>query len=265
MGFLASAGSWLDRHFGRGSYYRLRDWIDPDREWSEYKYGRLLDQHLNSTTRWLDAGCGHQVVKINSATLDHELVRRVPLAVGCDLDLPSLRNHRSMSNVLCCTLDDLPFRDGTFDVVSLNYVAEHLEKPEQVFAGISRLLSPNGILIIHTPNAAGYLIRFIRFVQRLVPRSFAFWWIRYLESREPDDVFPTFYRANSRRQLADVLRPAGMVEENIMLLAERPLFYFFAPLCALELLLTRGMMRLGFQDFAAITILAVFRRVQSTG
>jgi hypothetical protein len=49
-----------------------------------------------------------------------------------------------------------------------------------------------------------------------------------------------------------------------MLLAERPLFYFVAPLCALELLLTRGMMRLGFHDFAAITI-PVFRRVQRAG
>jgi hypothetical protein len=56
-----------------------------------------------------------------------------------------------------------------------------------------------------------------------------------------------------------------MVEENVMLLAERPLFYFVAPLCALELLLTRVMMRLGFQEFAAITILAVFRRIPSTG
>jgi len=41
---------------------------------------------------------------------------------------------------------------------------------------------------------------------------------------------------------------------------ERPVFYFFAPLSALEMLTVRLFRRLGLGEFCASTILGVYRR-----
>jgi SAM-dependent methyltransferase len=188
------------------------------------------------------------------------MIQRTQMAVGCDLDLPALQRHRSLTHRLCATLQGLPFRDGSFDILTLNYVVEHLEQPSEVFAELVRVLGPNGRLIVLTPNAASYYIRLTRFGQRLLPRSFVLWWIRYLEERKPEDVFPAFYRANTRRRLSELLTRAGMIEEEISLLNDQPLFHFAAPLSAVELLFSRLLMWVGLRELAAVSILAAYRR-----
>jgi SAM-dependent methyltransferase len=188
------------------------------------------------------------------------MIQRTQVAVGCDLDLPALQRHRSLTHRLCASLHGLPFRDGGFDILTLNYVVEHLEQPSEVFAELVRVLGPDGRLIVLTPNAASYYIRLTRCGQRLLPRSFVLWWIRYLEGRKPEDVFPAFYRANTRRRLSEFLTRAGMIEEEISLLNDRPLFHFAAPLSAVELLFSRLLMWVGLRELAAVSILAAYRR-----
>jgi hypothetical protein len=46
----------------------------------------------------------------------------------------------------------------------------------------------------------------------------------------------------------------------VQLVPARPLFYFVAPLCAAELAISRLLLRLGAEQFAASVILAVFRK-----
>ena len=45
----------------------------------------------------------------------------------------------------------LPFRDGSVDVVALMHVLENVVDPQQVFAEISRLLKPGGVLFVDVP------------------------------------------------------------------------------------------------------------------
>jgi 2-polyprenyl-3-methyl-5-hydroxy-6-metoxy-1,4-benzoquinol methylase len=46
----------------------------------------------------------------------------------------------------------LQFKDGQFDVVSCIEVIEHLENPRQIVRDLARVLKPEGILVLTTPN-----------------------------------------------------------------------------------------------------------------
>lgn len=250
----------LDKWGGRGSYPSVKRWLDPAREWSEWTYASVLAESLGPELRWLDAGCGHQVLKLPAKAGGNVLPGRVRFAAGCDGDFASLRKHESIRNVLCCMLDDLPFAAGAFDVITLNYVAEHLANPQRVFAECARVLAPGGLLIIHTPNVAGYIMRLVRVGQAILPRGLILRAIRYMEYREPEDVFPTYYRANTRQTLGRLLGPLRLGENRVELLPERPLFYFIPPLAAFELILSKWLIRIGWANLGATTILAVYRK-----
>jgi hypothetical protein len=84
--------------------------------------------------------------------------------------------------------------------------------------------------------------------------------IRFMDFREEEDVFPTYYRANTYDDLTAVARQAGLSNEKVLLVPARPLFYFIAPLCAAELAASRLLIRMGAERFAASVILGVYRK-----
>lgn len=55
-------------------------------------------------------------------------------------------------NVLEASIDQLPFSDQTFDVVTLIDVLEHLSDPFRAIQEIERVLKPGGVLYIKVPN-----------------------------------------------------------------------------------------------------------------
>jgi SAM-dependent methyltransferase len=254
----------FDSYLGRGSYHRLRRWLDPQWNYSPFAYAQAVDELLKPGMRWLDAGCGHQILEFRLLKQEKALVARASSAVGCDAYLAGLKTHRSLHKIACCSLDGLPFENGSFDLVTLNMVAEHLPHPEAVFAELARIVDHEGLLVVHTPNASGYQPVLSRIGSKLLPKGWLYRIIRFLEHREPEDVFPTFYRANTRQRLRELLSANGLVERKASLLTGRPLFYFFAPFCVLELLLRRLLTACGCREFTAATILGVYRRTANT-
>ncbi len=250
---------WLDARFGRGSYPALRERLDPAREYTQLAYGRLLSGFVNNGVNWLDAGCGAQVLGLRSPAAERETAAVARLSAGCDRVLAALRAHRTFVNRVCCDMRALPFRARSFQLVSLNNVAEHLEEPERVFCEIARVLDDGARLVIHTPNAAGYFVHLVRLGRRILPHRLIRSLIRFLEGRDDDEVFPTYYAANTRAVLMRLAQKAGMVVESMRLVPGRPLFYFAAPLSALELVATRAIARRGFEELSAIAIVAVFK------
>jgi SAM-dependent methyltransferase len=250
----------IDRYLGRGSYYWLRDRIDPSREYTQLAYARLVSEVLTPHTRWLDAGGGHRVFEFAAPEMELEMVRRVRLAMCCDLELGHIAKHRSISLGVGAALDRLPFRARSLDLITLNNVAEHLERPSQVLAEFARVLAPGGRVIIHTPNVASYPVRMAEAGRRVIPRPLVMKLIRYMDFREEEDVFPTFYRVNTSENLAAVAGAAGFSIERMQFALARPLFYFVAPLCAVQLAVDRVMMRIGAERLAATVILAVLRK-----
>lgn len=55
----------------------------------------------------------------------------------------------------------LPFRDASFDCVICSEMIEHLPEDETIFQELARVLEPNGLLILGTPDYASWLWRFI--------------------------------------------------------------------------------------------------------
>jgi SAM-dependent methyltransferase len=250
----------LDRYLGRGSYYWLRAWIDPQREYTQLTYARWIGDVLTPQTRWLDAGGGHRAIEVTQPDIELALVRRVRLAVCCDQAVHAIAKHRSIRVKVGAALEHLPFRSGSIGLITLNNVVEHLERPQEVFLEFARVLAPQGRLIVHTPNISSYAMRLVEIGRRILPEPLVMKMIRYMDFREEEDVFPTYYRANTRAELGTAARLSGLSLERILLVPARPLFYFVAPLCAAELAAGRLMLRLGAENFAASVILGMFRK-----
>ncbi len=257
---LLKAWKWFDRYIGRGSYPLIRRWLAPYQKYSYYVHAEWVKRLVGPETRWLDAGCGHQSLESRLQTEERKIVDSAQLAVGCDGVWSSVSRHRSLRNLVTCDVSALPFADRSFNVVTLNMVAEHLQEPEAVMTEVVRVLEDGGVLLIHTPNATGYSVRLNQLTWQVVPRRVVYALIRFLEHREPEDVFPTFYRANTRKRIYDLVSSCSMEEQEFQFVEGRPCFYFLAPISALEILVCRFLRLLGRKDLTAGAIVATYRK-----
>ncbi len=240
---------------------RLLKLILPDLVWNQEIYGAWLRRYVTKDVKWLDAGSGWRILGEDLDNIEDELVASAATVVGTDLTLDSLAKHRNIRLRVCASLESLPFAGGSFDLVTCNMVVEHLPDPLSSFRELTRILSPHGVLILHTPNTLSYLVFLNRTVAKLLPRSLVLRVIQATENRQERDVFPTFYRANSMRKLRQLGRELGLVElSSRVLTAPQPVCRFFAPVALMELLLMRATMSRPFRSFGA-TLLVAFRKL----
>jgi SAM-dependent methyltransferase len=240
--------------------WRLSRIMIPHLVWNQEIYGHLLLDSVSLQTRWLDAGCGHRVLPIGLETLEDAIVAKTRLAVGTDLDFNSLRRHRSFRLIACSTLDHLPFGSESFELISCNMVVEHLRNPAATFQELERVLAPGGSLVIHTPNTFSYVVAISRIARALLPHRAYLALVRLSEQRAAGDVFPVFYRANTRDDLKHILEAAGLSETAFRTLASpRPICNFFVPIGFLELMVMRATMTRSLCPLAS-TILATYQK-----
>jgi len=98
----------------------------------------------------------------------------------------------------------LPFKDNFFDFVYSLDVIEHLEHPEKMLIETKRILKPNGIFIIQTPNYP--IKRFYDFLNFFAPRGF-----RKTFADDPTHIFK--FSARSLKKI---------VEKHFKILEIRP-------------------------------------------
>lgn len=220
-------------------------------------YQAVLDETVRADTVWLDIGCGKRICADDD--LNAALPRRARIAVGCDRD-PHLSRHSSIKNLVLCDAGAMPFRSGVFTLVTASMVVEHLEAPQRVFDEVRRISRPGGSFVVFTPNRFNYAM----LVAAATPYGFHVFWkkvMHYLARGEwrdfSDDLFPTWYRANSIGALRRLLTGARFRERRLQYLSLAHSFGFVRPLYALSLLFERVIDRLRL-DMLKADILGVF-------
>ncbi|WP_030527633.1 class I SAM-dependent methyltransferase [Phycicoccus jejuensis] len=93
----------------------------------------------------VDVGC-------SAGFIADELALAGATTSGVDIDEPGLEKARARFgervDFRLARGEDLPFDDGSVDVVVLNHIYEHVVDPEAVVADIHRVLRPGGLLYL---------------------------------------------------------------------------------------------------------------------
>jgi SAM-dependent methyltransferase len=181
-------------------------------------YEARVRRYVHPAVRWLDVGCGR-------GGIVEQLGQAVTLCIGLDLDPTSLREHRADHVRLTVgRLDDLPYPDHVFDLVTCSWVIEHLPHPAHAFAEIARILKPAGHLVFLTPNALNY----VTWLGRLAPTRLQSALVRCIYQRVASDTFPVYYRANTPARLAELLGQCGLQRAALQLVGD-PTYLAFHP------------------------------------
>jgi ubiquinone/menaquinone biosynthesis C-methylase UbiE len=99
-----------------------------------------------------------------------------------------------------------PVETASIDLAYCDFVLEHIEEPEQFLAEARRVLKRGGIFCFRTPNRNSY----VALISRLIPNRFHTVVLKKAQAdRKKEDIFPTYYRANTTKTLRRLLQSVG--------------------------------------------------------
>jgi ubiquinone/menaquinone biosynthesis C-methylase UbiE len=230
--------------------------LNLDLKHAQRRYFETLSEEIRPGVRWLDLGCGHQVVPAWAAREDEQkaVVNRARMFAGADLD-PAIADHPYLRMRVFARGEALPFQSGSFDVITANMVVEHLSDPEVTFAELKRVAAPDGRILFHTPN-----LRFpYVYLASLLGDSLKKAIIRLLERREDKDIFPTHYRANTVEAVRTLAEGVGLEVDHLEVGGSVGSFNMMGPLGVLELPFLKLLTLRPFRNRNA-TIVAILRK-----
>lgn len=236
-------------------YWKIRSVITPTLRHSQSIYEDVLKSHVKQEMKWLDLGCGHQLLPFWREEEEERLVASCGMVVGMDYDLPSLIKHRTISLRVRGDINTLPFKDSYFDLVTANMVVEHLAAPANQFREINRILKPGGTFLFHTPNAVGYP----SIMTKLTPENLKHKLIYLLDGRKEEDVFETHYKANTRNQITSLAGMTGFEVRKIKMTVSDAVFALVPPVAIPELVYIRMLMMRRFETWRP-DIIATLRK-----
>ncbi len=177
------------------------------------QFRQMVHSYLSPDYRVLNAGCGSagwlrlrgKCQEVVGVDIDNSVL------LNPDVDVPIVGNL------------ERPLQLGSFDLIVCAYLVEHLRNPIACFQNLSIALKKGGILLILTPN----LLHYSMLVSRLTPHMFH---RRFLEraGRRPENIFVTYYRANTRARLVNMLAPFGLRAKELRMVEDRPDYLAFS-------------------------------------
>jgi len=144
----------------------------------EVVYSDLLNNDLKNK-KLLDAGCGtgwfskracELEAEVTSLDLGENLLNEV--AKKCD-------SRRVQGSIL-----ELPFNDNEFDIVVSSEVIEHIPRPLDAIDEFFRVLKPDGILVLTTPNKLWFFSIWLANVLGLRPYQGLENWVSWYQMKK---------------------------------------------------------------------------------
>ncbi|MBZ0254734.1 methyltransferase domain-containing protein, partial [bacterium] len=140
----------LDRLYNKGYFHGDgsgygKDGYDKERP-DRSALVKAVKQYVRDSARWLDVGCayGFQIEEAAKAGFD---------ACGVDISSYALAQYKNgAKSAAQGVAEQLPYVDGSVDVVSAFDLVEHLHDPAAFLDEAERVLSSSGVLLIATPD-----------------------------------------------------------------------------------------------------------------
>lgn len=169
----------------------------------------------------LDLGCGDHRALARFRTADREVW-------GADFEPhPRLIDAEWFRKL--APHGDMPFPDGSFDVVGALWVIEHVVDPKAFLSEVARVLKPGGRFVGLTADARHYVTWITRLLQML-PHGVTQRLVERLYGRPPADTHPTRFRLNTPRQIDRAAQVAGLRPTELRRFANPNYFSFWPPL-----------------------------------
>ncbi len=166
----------------------------------------------------------------------------VLLDVGCGRTAPHLRKYKGAAKTLygidmvpfttddkdlilfngdACSMPDIP--DDSVDLAYSHAVMEHVEDPENCFREIARVLKPGGSYMFLTPSIFDYG----SIGAAIVPNAWHPKIVNFMTGRAEEDVFPTFFRCNSKRATKRWCSRTGLYINDFGFMGQYPDYFKF--------------------------------------
>jgi len=116
------------------------------------RYENLFDivsPHINKNSRILDVGCAM------GGFLDFLSKKGFKNLFGIDM-IDNYVDYANRKNIKLGSAYSIPFKDSSLDLIILDQVLEHLEKPLDAIAEIKKALSDDGMCCMGVPDVSRY-------------------------------------------------------------------------------------------------------------
>jgi ubiquinone/menaquinone biosynthesis C-methylase UbiE len=205
----------------------------------------------NKVSIWVDAGGGNDP---GIHRTDYDSIQNVQL-VSLDEDSNSLSKNKIASILISCKLEKIPLKAQFADVITMRWVAEHVEEPKKVLKELCRILQENGRLLILTPNAN----HFYPPIAKHFPKAYESYRTKVCGWKS-SSIHNRFYRMNRRSTLKSLFKTLYVHEEkfhyvNSHFFYSKLSFLYFFESCLIRLLM---IFRIHIFDYA---ILGVYKKL----
>ncbi len=198
---------------------RIKDLFEnfyPNYRGEDQLFQSHVDKCLCHSSVVLDAGCG------SGRAASHDLRMGNRVILGIDMDNEIAKN-RSIDHAARGTLEMLPLKDNSVDLILCRYVLEHVERPNNIFSEFYRVLRVKGEIVLLTPNLWHYVTLVSRLASWRVHR-----WFKEAYGIAEEDTFKTFYRANTGWRLKRLAAQSGFRVETMEMLETSPNYLEFS-------------------------------------